>query len=387
MAEETHAHADHGDRLGDVEVAGDRWWASEGERLVDLLESGATMTSGERAAAERELAARVRRRETPIVIDRDMLKFEASSYKGLDVGYIVAPHLGMEVRNIQVEIHRLRPGAHTEPYRNGETVCHVLNGTGYSIIDEKRYEWGPHDSLHIQKGAWYQHFNDSDEEPAHIFVGKPTPIIEHLSPFAIMYKGDSFSDMPDDYRPEHPFTKERVEVGYVGGQKWMSELQLATHERLAEREKQRLEARVMLKAEEAVIQRSEHKGDWKVGLIDEYLGFDNRILAMYVHQMPPASHTETHKHGEAIVYVLSGRGYSIVEGERYDWKAGDCIFVQPGIWHQHFNSDPEAVSQHLAIYIAPMRDRIVRGAEFVESRSEPEYEPPIGEEDTGEWWK
>jgi quercetin dioxygenase-like cupin family protein len=293
----------------------------------------------------------------------------------------------MEVRNIQVEIHRLRPGAHTEPYRNGETVCHVLNGTGYSIIDEKRYEWGPHDSLHIQKGAWYQHFNGGNEEPAHIFVGKPTPIIEHLSPFAIMYKGDSFSDMPDDYRPEHPFTKERVEVGYVGGQKWMSELQLATHERLAEREKQRLEARVMLKAEEAVIQRSEHKGDWKVGLIDEYLGFDNRILAMYVHQMPPASHTETHKHGEAIVYVLSGRGYSIVEGERYDWKAGDCIFVQPGIWHQHFNSDPEAVSQHLAIYIAPMRDRIVRGAEFVESRSEPEYEPPIGEVDTGEWWK
>lgn len=387
MARDVKSHEAHDARLGDQELTGDKWWASEGQRLVELYESGATMTNGERAAAERELAARARREKTPIVVRRESVVFEASSYKGIDIGYVVAPHLGMEVRNIQLEIHRLRPGARTEAYRNGEMVCHVLNGNGHTIIDDKQFEWGPHDSIHIQKGSWYQHFNGSDVEPAHILVGKPTPIIEHLSPHALVYKGDSFSDTPDEYKPEHPFTGERVEVAYVGGQKWMSELQLATHERLAEREKKRREARVVLKANEAVIQRSEHRGDWKVGLIDEYLGFDNRILAMYVHQMPPDSHTETHKHGEAIVYVLSGRGYSIVEGERYEWKAGDCIFVQPGTWHQHFNSDPDNVSQHLAMYIAPIRDRIVRGAEFVEAKTEPDYEPPDAPPGSGEWWK
>ena len=392
MANETekkehHHQHQHEARLGDPEIIGDKWWPNEGERLVQLYESGAVMASGERAAAERELAARERRKKSPVVIKRESIKFEPSSYKGIHIGYIVSPHLGIENRNISLEVHRLLPGAHTEAHRHNEVVCHVLNGRGYSIIDGKKYEWDKHDSIHIQKGAWHQHFNANANEPAHILVGKPTPVLEHFSPHAIVYKGDSFSDQPDDFKPEHPFTHEHVTVDYVGGQKWMSHLQLATHERLAQQEEHRRQARVLLKASEAVIERSEHKGDWKVGLIDEYLGFDNRILAMYIHQMPPNAFTETHKHGEAIVYVLSGRGYTIVEGERYDWRSGDCIFVTPAIWHQHFNADPEQVSQHLAIYIAPMRDRIVRGAEFVDWKTEPGYQSPATDLPAGEWWK
>jgi quercetin dioxygenase-like cupin family protein len=138
----------------------------------------------------------------------------------------------------------------------------------------------------------------------------------------------------------------------------------------------REQARVLLTAADAVIERSEHRGDWKVGLVDRYLGFDNRILGMYVHQMPPASHTETHKHGEAIVYVLSGRGYSLVEGERYEWHAGDCIFVKPGQWHQHFNTDPERVSQHIAMYIQPLKEHVYEGGEVVALQAEEGYEPP-----------
>jgi quercetin dioxygenase-like cupin family protein len=386
-AQNQHQQRQHGARLGDPEITGDRWWANEGARLVDLYKSGATMASGERAAAERELRARESRAKSPVVIKRESLEFEPSSYKGLHIGYVVAPHLGIEVRNIQLEIHRLLPGAHTDTMRQAEFVCHVLNGHGTSVIDGASHEWGPHDSLHVQKGAWHQHVNASDQEPAHILVARPAPILEHLSPHAMVYKGDSYSDQPEDYMPEHPFTRERVRVGEVGGQKWMSHLQLDTHKRLAAQEERRRKARVILRANEAVIERSEHKGDWKVGLVDEYLGFDNRIMAMYVHQMPPDSHTETHKHGEAIVYVLSGRGYSIVEGERYEWRAGDCIFVQPGTWHQHFNSDPERVSQHLAMYIAPMRDRIVRGAEFVDWKTEPDNPPAPEDSSPGEWWR
>jgi quercetin dioxygenase-like cupin family protein len=271
--------------------------------------------------------------------------------------------------------------------RAGEFVIHVLNGTGASIIDGKRYEWGPHDSIHIQKGAWFQHVNASPDTPAHLLVGRPDPILEHLSPYADVFKGDSFSDQPDGFRPEHPFTRERVDVGFVDGQKWMSHLQKATHDRRAEREEIRRNARVFLAASDAVIERSEHRGDWKVGLVDRHLGFDNRILAMYVHQMPPAAHTETHKHGEAIVYVLSGTGYSIVEGEEFEWRAGDCIFVKPGQWHQHFNRDPDQVSQHLALYIQPLREHAYEGAELVEIRSEDDYQPGDWDAPADSWWE
>jgi quercetin dioxygenase-like cupin family protein len=107
---------------------------------------------------------------------------------------------------------------------------------------------------------------------------------------------------------------------------------------------------------------------------------------MYIHQMPQASHTETHKHGEAIVYVLSGYGYSIVEGERFDWRAGDCIFVKPGQWHQHFNSSPDLVSQHVALYTQPLRELVYEGAEVVEAMAEDDYQPPAYDAPAGEWW-
>lgn len=370
----------------DERSANRRWWANEAERLVSLYEGGAVLASGERAAARREIASRERRRLSPAVLKREWVSFEPSSFKGVHIGYIVAPHLGLETRNVTLEVHRLLPEGRTELHRHNEALYHVLNGHGTSIFNDVEYQWGPHDSFHVQKGAWHQHINASDTEPAHLLVGQASPILEFLCPHADVAKGDTYSDVPDDFKPEHPFTKERVEVKDVEGQKWMSELQLSAHRRRAERIEKAGRARVFITADETTIERSEHKGDWKVGLIDKHLGFDNAALGMYVHQMPPDSHTETHKHGEAIVYVLSGEGYSLVEGERFDWRAGDCIFVQPGQWHQHFNTDPVQVSQHLAVYLQPLKEVVYEGAEDIEVIEHAGHEPDLIYLDNGEWW-
>ncbi|MSP55466.1 MAG: cupin domain-containing protein [Myxococcales bacterium] len=367
-------------------IEGNRWWPSEPERLVDLYQAGAVMSSAERAEAERELEARARRSATPPVLRREDVVFEPSSIKGLDVGTIIGRHRGIEVRTVGLDVHRIPPGAHTEARVWNEAVYHVLNGSGYSIIDGKRYDWGPHDSLHVQMGVWYQHFNTDPERPAHLLVGHPGPLLEHISPYAQVFKGDSFSDHPDDFKPEHPFTKERVSVGHVAGEKWMSNVQLSMHERREARQAAKSAARVLLKASEAIIERSLHRGDWLVALVDRHMGFDNRILAMYVHQMPPASHTETHKHGEAVVYVLSGRGYSIVDGQRFDWQAGDCIFVQPGQWHQHFNTDPELVSQHVALFTQPLWENLHENAEVSKFQVEEDYQPLKLTREAGSWW-
>ncbi|MBI4288651.1 MAG: cupin domain-containing protein [Chloroflexi bacterium] len=51
----------------------------------------------------------------------------------------------------------------------------------------------------------------------------------------------------------------------------------------------------------------------------------------------------THQGGLAL-FVLDGKGYSIVDGVRYDWEAGDLVIlpVKPGgCEHQHFNADPD----------------------------------------------
>jgi quercetin dioxygenase-like cupin family protein len=49
-----------------------------------------------------------------------------------------------------------------------------------------------------------------------------------------------------------------------------------------------------------------------------------------------------HAHMEAILYILQGEGYSIVDGEKVPWKKGSCLHVQgPQTVHQHFNTSDE----------------------------------------------
>ncbi len=56
------------------------------------------------------------------------------------------------------------------------------------------------------------------------------------------------------------------------------------------------------------------------------------------------THSGKHRHqGGLVIYVIDGVGYSVVDGEKIDWKKGDLLLLplRPGgVEHQHFNSDP-----------------------------------------------
>lgn len=54
-------------------------------------------------------------------------------------------------------------------------------------------------------------------------------------------------------------------------------------------------------------------------------------------------HSGRHKHQGGInLFVIKGKGYSVVNGQRYDWSEGDLIVLpikKGGVEHQHFNLD------------------------------------------------
>ncbi len=69
----------------------------------------------------------------------------------------------------------------------------------------------------------------------------------------------------------------------------------------------------------------------------------------------PNSNDRKHRHAyETMIYVLEGRGYSIVEDERVEWEAGDAIHIPPWAWHQHFNIDPDEEVKFLSGTNAPL---------------------------------
>jgi uncharacterized RmlC-like cupin family protein len=79
---------------------------------------------------------------------------------------------------------------------------------------------------------------------------------------------------------------------------------------------------------------------------------------VYMQILPPGGRSGRHRHlAEEALYVLEGRGYDIHtdcdveitdtyhwqpqdEERRFEWEAGDMIYIPPNTIHQHFNADP-----------------------------------------------
>jgi quercetin dioxygenase-like cupin family protein len=82
---------------------------------------------------------------------------------------------------------------------------------------------------------------------------------------------------------------------------------------------------------------------------------ENRVLSTHLAELAPGGNSVRHRHTtEAVIYIVKGRGYSIVnyEGqpeERIDWEEGSLFSPPVWAWHQHFNSDPDETARYLAI--------------------------------------
>jgi gentisate 1,2-dioxygenase len=74
----------------------------------------------------------------------------------------------------------------------------------------------------------------------------------------------------------------------------------------------------------------------------DILGSNVQTMSMFIEELAPGGRNGRHRHlNEALVYIIEGRGYSIIDDVRHDWATGDVIAVPMMSWHQHFNADPD----------------------------------------------
>src|SRR5688500_2349527 len=76
-------------------------------------------------------------------------------------------------------------------------------------------------------------------------------------------------------------------------------------------------------------------------LIGAATGFPTQGTALLRAEIPAGWHTGRHVHGEEAIHFLSGSGFSMVAGARYDWKAGTTVHVPFRAEHQHVNTGAE----------------------------------------------
>jgi len=118
------------------------------------------------------------RRKGKVLVKSKDLKFEKTPMGW--VAPVVDPKLGFHVKVMSTLVAEISPGKRSGAHRHHyEEVNHILSGEGYSIIEDKRYEWKKGDSLAIPVFSWHQHFN-TGKEPARILVHTGRPAMENI---------------------------------------------------------------------------------------------------------------------------------------------------------------------------------------------------------------
>jgi quercetin dioxygenase-like cupin family protein len=79
------------------------------------------------------------------------------------------------------------------------------------------------------------------------------------------------------------------------------------------------------------------------------------VLGAHISELMPGGKSVRHRHTtEAYLYVVKGRGFSLVnyDDEPYEvvgWQEGTLFAPPRWAWHQHFNLDENDTSRYLAI--------------------------------------
>ena len=128
-------------------------------------------------------------------------------------------------------------------------------------------------------------------------------------------------------------------------------------------------------------------------LMNEAMNTRMETVDAYMQIIPPGSKSGKHRHlAEECLYVLEGKGYDLHqdcdveitdtyhwkpqdEVKRYEWEAGDVIYIPPNTIHQHFNIDPDRPVRLISAINRIYNKFGLNDLEQLESA--PEYEPAV----------
>jgi mannose-6-phosphate isomerase-like protein (cupin superfamily) len=105
----------------------------------------------------------------------------------------------------------------------------------------------------------------------------------------------------------------------------------------------------------------------------------HKFIMFYTQELPPASRSGKQRtQGGVVFVVVEGTGYTVIDGQRYDWKQNDVVQlpIKPdGVIFQHFNTSEKERS--LLIAAEPnlaATTGVDRACGFEQLEAAPEYE-------------
>ena len=233
-------------------------------------------------------------------------------------------------QNVQVHFVEIPPGkSHHGHGHQNEAVFYILQGKGYEIHDDKRYDWEAGDLVVVHTDSVHRHFNDGDETAkALVMKAKSTWMY-----FGLIQQGRSGPvEREDEFGPREDWS-----------QIWTDGVE---------------EKAKVVKPADTVWETTR---DGRVRVLASSDTPNVRVFSVdvYEQEIAPGSRSAKHWHmADEVAYVISGSGESVqweVEAEiaeRYyarvakeptSWTIGadETVYVPQNHQHQYVNTGSE----------------------------------------------
>jgi quercetin dioxygenase-like cupin family protein len=257
-------------------------------------------------------------------------------------------------------------GWRTGRHAHGEEAIHILSGSGFAVIDGARYDWKPGTTLHIPYAAEHQLVNTGSG--AAVYLAAHTLELDFATRLGRLRQLEE--KRPDDgaLAARHP---SQASQHAPDGRR------IALHLEDAMDENARRDAGHAHPDANADKAAHRHAGIWILmggaeSPTDETNGFRAKAVAMStIFEESPHSASHSHTHTEAMLYVLEGHGYSLIDGARHDWEAGDAVHVPPRMTHHgHFNeSDARARTLRIEFGIRYFYEELWSGFQKIKDKA------------------
>jgi len=78
-------------------------------------------------------------------------------------------------------------------------------------------------------------------------------------------------------------------------------------------------------------------------------------ISMTIGHLGPEQATRRHRHNyETVLFILEGRGESVIEDKVVSWEKGDALYIPSWAWHHHRNVDSSLAARYVACENAPL---------------------------------
>lgn len=260
---------------------------------------------------------------------------------------------------IQVRLSVLKPGEKTAPFRHNATeVNFCIRGAGHTIVAGRRIGFELYDVWNHPSYATYWHVNDTRDLQGRLTYSN-VPLLQHMQ----VYIADEEpaaqpaavkEEEPADPRRKNPFGM--FPISDDGGLLMPYET-LINPEVVESKPLHFPWSKVKPELDKLEALGKEYAGRRLYLYYNPATGRTNGITPNFFATMtirPPKIVDRPHRHvSAAINYYFSGRGYSIVAGNRYEWKAGDLMLSAPG-WAVHNHASYDDYVYELTVQDQPL---------------------------------